>query len=849
MPTQYTPILKLALPVQGELDGTWGDTVNDSITSMVEQAVAGSATITTWTANVHTLTTANGATSEARCAMLIIQTGAGGTALTAAGQVICPTATKLYVLKNDSAYTVTLKTAAGSGVAVLAGAALLLFCDGTNVQGTGVSINDVSGLAAGIATFLTTPTSANLRAAVTDETGTGALVFANSPTLTSPTFSGGTANGVLYLNGSQVASSGAALTFDGTYLTANGLRLAGTDTTNTIYQATGALGISTGSASGITFATNSTARMALDASGNLGVGTTSPGVRLDVAGATRIRAGNAIFLQNAAADNNATISCTGGSGNNTMSFNSGAMALDGSGNLGIGTTSPGVRLHVNEGNIRAGSTLAGAGLGVYEFSYTGSASLAAIEAVRVTNNTTSHLLFSTASSGTLAERMRLDASGNLGIGTTSPGAKLDVAGSARAGGLTATNSTIVGGASQTTVDSLVGTASRILAWGPNTTTPGKLYLGTVSSDASVGSISSVVLDASGNLGIGTTSPTRKLEVVGFSAALAMSVQTTGAGEVARFSDGTAQTLILGTTASGVYYNNANNGLHAWLANGTERMSLDATGNLTVGFNGDSLQHVFRVYGDAGANKAPAISLFRSSSREIVLAVLNNGALGFINSTGIGNFNDSTLNAATQMSLSAGGNVGIGTASPTTKLDVNGTVTATTFAGSASGLTNVSVSSASGILAVANGGTGVGTSTGTGSVVLSNSPTLVTPALGAATATTQAVGTNNTTVATTAYVKDQLIGGPSQSWQNVVGARAINTTYTNSTNRTIIVQGHMFNSGGGVIQMLVDGVSNGTYTAASGAPQMPFHLVVPPSSTYQIQVTAGTVSTDIWRELR
>jgi hypothetical protein len=44
----------------------------------------------------------------------------------------------------------------------------------------------ISGLAAGIATFLATPSSANLAAAVTNETGTGALVFANSPTFITP---------------------------------------------------------------------------------------------------------------------------------------------------------------------------------------------------------------------------------------------------------------------------------------------------------------------------------------------------------------------------------------------------------------------------------------------------------------------------------------------------------------------------------------------------------------------------------------------------------------------------------------------------------------------------------------
>ena len=58
---------------------------------------------------------------------------------------------------------------------------------GTLTNCTGLPISTgVSGLAAGIATFLATPSSANLLAAVTDETGTGLLVFATSPTLVTP---------------------------------------------------------------------------------------------------------------------------------------------------------------------------------------------------------------------------------------------------------------------------------------------------------------------------------------------------------------------------------------------------------------------------------------------------------------------------------------------------------------------------------------------------------------------------------------------------------------------------------------------------------------------------------------
>ena len=131
MTTQYTSILKLALPVQGELSGTWGDVVNDNITSMVEQAIAGRAVIDSWTANAHTLTTANGVTSESRCAMLEFTDS--GTQLTGAGSVVCPTLSKIYIAKNASGQNVTLKTSGGTGILVPSGRTMFLFCDGTNV--------------------------------------------------------------------------------------------------------------------------------------------------------------------------------------------------------------------------------------------------------------------------------------------------------------------------------------------------------------------------------------------------------------------------------------------------------------------------------------------------------------------------------------------------------------------------------------------------------------------------------------------------------------------------------------------------------------------------------------------
>lgn len=88
-----------------------------------------------------------------------------------------------------------LATNVGSGGApVLFNGALGIPSSGTLTNATGLPIaTGVSGLGAGVATFLATPSSANLASAVTGETGTGALVFATSPTLVTPTLGAATA--------------------------------------------------------------------------------------------------------------------------------------------------------------------------------------------------------------------------------------------------------------------------------------------------------------------------------------------------------------------------------------------------------------------------------------------------------------------------------------------------------------------------------------------------------------------------------------------------------------------------------------------------------------------------------
>lgn len=94
-----------------------------------------------------------------------------------------------------------------AGAPVVNGGALGTPSSGTATNLTGLPISTgVSGLGSGVATFLATPSSANLASAVTDETGTGALVLASSPTLTTPAL--GTPSAVVLTNGTALPLTG-----------------------------------------------------------------------------------------------------------------------------------------------------------------------------------------------------------------------------------------------------------------------------------------------------------------------------------------------------------------------------------------------------------------------------------------------------------------------------------------------------------------------------------------------------------------------------------------------------------------------------------------------------------------
>ena len=160
----------------------------------------------------------------------------------------------------------------------------------TNATGLPIATG-VSGLGTGVATFLATPSSANLAAALTDETGSGANVFATSPTLVTPALGTPSSGVVTNLTGTASininGTVGATTATTGAFTSVTASTTLAVTGVSTFSAGTAALpaltttgdtntGIFFPAADTIAFTEGGAESMRISSAGSLGIGTTSP---------------------------------------------------------------------------------------------------------------------------------------------------------------------------------------------------------------------------------------------------------------------------------------------------------------------------------------------------------------------------------------------------------------------------------------------------------------------------------------------------------------------------------------------------------------------------------------------
>jgi len=128
MASTYSTNLALELIGTGDQAGTWGNTTNTNLGTLIEQAISGYVTQAVATGTDTTITIPNGATGVARN-MFIELTGTGG----ASTNLIVPANKKLYFIYNNASGAVTVKVAGQTGVSVAVGAKVILVSNGTDV--------------------------------------------------------------------------------------------------------------------------------------------------------------------------------------------------------------------------------------------------------------------------------------------------------------------------------------------------------------------------------------------------------------------------------------------------------------------------------------------------------------------------------------------------------------------------------------------------------------------------------------------------------------------------------------------------------------------------------------------
>jgi hypothetical protein len=557
MPNTTSASLKLTVQATGENSGTWGQITNTNLL-ILEQAIGGYAGVALNATTGATLTFSNGALSDGKNQVLKLT----GTITTNVDVIVPDSVEKTYVVENatSGAFTVTVKTTSGSGVTwgTTDKGKKLIYSDGTNIL-EGISSIDTLK----VSTFTSTgiddnATSTAITINSSEQVGIGQSNPQNNLDIATSGFgqgitiktTGNTSNSIISDANRTTASAGIlSLTskWNGT-IVADILFNAGSDTIN---KDDGIITFRTSSAN------NNAERMRITSTGNVGIGTTAPDALLSVNGVASFGDGTALLpsITNFG-DLNTGMWFPAA---DTIAFSEGgveAMRIDSSGNVGIGTTSPGTDfgkvLHIS------GASAATATTGGSRLFYTG------------TNASGNWSVYD----GTAAAyRAVIDSSGNVGIGTSSPSSQSGDA-----------NTLVVGsGSGNKGLTIYSGTTSNGAIRFSDGTSGADTYRGQIDYDHNDNSLKFVTdtsermrIDSSGNVGIGTTSPNS------YAGQTALTINSSGVARVdLDVSDTIVGTLTGESTYVGLFSQGASTTLRLG-TNNTERMRIDSSGNVGIG---------------------------------------------------------------------------------------------------------------------------------------------------------------------------------------------------------------------------------------------------------------------------